>query len=350
MQFSLAGLSHKKAPLETRESLAAVGVEGALAAFKREGCGEAVVLSTCNRFEVYLAGNGTARTPAWTLQLLEKLCGRPLGAHAYQHSGPDAVRHLLEVAAGLDSLVVGETEILGQVKTAYEVARAQGMTGKAANVLFQRAIYVGKRVRSDTEIAVGQTSVASVAVELAGSIFGSLKQSQVLILGAGAMAELAGRHFLSRKAATVTVANRTLERGRELAERLHSRCVAWEAFPDELQRADVVLCSTGSPIPVVTREMVARALEGRRGRSLFLIDIAMPRDVEEGVHGLEQVYLYRLEDLESIVAENLKSRAGEIAKARALVQEKAEELARWIDSVGAGKEISLRHASEGSPA
>ena len=231
-------------------------MEGALAAFKREGCGEAVVLHL-QPFRGLSGGKRTARTPAWTLQLLEKLCGRPLGAHAYQHSGPDAVRHLLEVAAGLDSLVVGETEILGQVKTAYEVARAQGMTGKAANVLFQRAIYVGKRVRSDTEIAVGQTSVASVAVELAGSIFGSLKQSQVLILGAGAMAELAGRHFLSRKAATVTVANRTLERGRELAERLHSRCVAWEAFPDELQRADVVLCSTGSPIPVVTREMVA---------------------------------------------------------------------------------------------
>lgn len=352
MEFSLAGFSHKNAPLEIREILARLNAAETLDALRGEGCSEAVVLSTCNRFEVYLCGPAGSPGASWAVQFLENRCGRSLGGHAYLRSGAAAVGHLLEVAAGLDSLVVGESEILGQVKGAYEAARSRGMTGKGANVLFQRALFVGKLVRSETGIAVGQTSVASVAVELAGSIFASLRDCRVLVLGAGAMAELAARHFQSRKAARVTIANRTRDRGRELARLLNAQSIPWEEFPDELSRADVVLCSTGSDRPVVTREMAENASALRRGRSLFLIDIAMPRDVEEGVHGLEQVYLYRLEDLEGIVADNLRSRGGEIERARALVGEKASELSRWIESLASDRELSLRHspAPQGEPA
>lgn len=344
MKLVLVGFSHKNAPMKLRERLALLPARGVYEGLLREGCAEAVVLSTCNRFELYMPANGDAeQRAAAALSLLEGLSGIPLASHVCVHEGERAVRHLFEVASGLDSLVVGETEILGQVKTAYESAKAAGMTGKYSNVLFQRALHVGKRVRSDTAIAVGQTSVASVAVQLAESIFGGLGESSVLILGAGNMAELTARHLLSKKVARLLIANRTWERAKALAERFEALPLAWERFPEALSHADILIASTGSERPVLTREMVASAMRGRGGRSLFLIDIAMPRDVEEEVHGLDHVYLYRLEDLETIVAENLKSRGSEVERARQLVLEKAEEFCSWERSVESGREISLRH-------
>jgi glutamyl-tRNA reductase len=312
---------------------------------REEGCAEAVLLSTCNRFELYLAGeDGKTRPPSWAVAFLERETGVSLSAHAYLKAGPTAVSHLFEVAAGLDSLVVGETEILGQVKTAYENAVAARMTGKQTNVLFQRALYVGKKVRNDTAIAVGQTSVASVAVQLAETIFGSLAKSEVLVLGAGAMAELTARHLMSKKVSRLCISNRTWERAAGLAGQLKADAVPWEKFPSHLAQADIVVCSTGAPSAVIDRAMVEKAVVERGGRSLFLIDIAMPRDVDESVHGVEHVYLYRLNDLEAIVADNMKNRGDEIARARALARDKADEFCAWARSVESGQELSLKHA------
>ncbi len=340
-RLSLVGLSHKNAALELREKLAVVPPQRVFEALKRNQVAEAVVLSTCNRFEVYARAGSEELLP-----VIEEFAGGKLGAQAYVLENGEVVRHLFEVSSGLDSLVVGETEILGQVKAAYELAKAAGMTDKRSNVLFQRALYTGKKVRSETAIAVGQTSVASVAVELAESIFGSLAKSEVLILGAGAMAELTARHLLSKKVSKLTIANRTWERGSELARRLSAAALPWERFEAELANVDIVIASTGSDKPVVRREAVEAAMARRAGRSLFFIDIAMPRDVEEGVHSLEHVYSYRLEDLETIAARNMASRGKEVESARALARAKAAELWRWYEALSSGQEISLKHSDK----
>ncbi len=340
----MAGLSHKSAPLIVREALARIGAGRVLEALKDSGTGQGVVLSTCNRFEVYtVRGPDGAGAPPRVL--LEDLSGLGLKPHLYVRAGAEAVRHLFEVASGLDSLVVGETEILGQVREAYETAQARGMTGKATNVLFQRALYVGKIVRAETSIAEGQTSAAAVAVQMAQRVFGELRERAVLILGAGDVAESLVRHLKSLKVDSIRVCNRTLGRARELCGR-HGlpEPLAWEQFPSSLDAVDILIASTGSPAPVVTREAVAAGLGRRRGRSLFVIDLAVPRDVEEGVHGLENVYVYRLEDLEAIVNETLQARAAEFGRARSLVGERAREFWAWAESVAEGREISLRHS------
>jgi glutamyl-tRNA reductase len=337
----LVGVSYKNGALAEREVLAALPPQRVHEALRAEGVKEAVVLSTCNRFEIYLVDE---RDEDWANGVFKQVAGTDLKESLYFRRDAAAVEHLFSVAAGLDSLVVGESEILGQVKSAYEQAKAASMTGKRTNVLFQRALYTGKKVRNDTSIAVGPTSVAAVAVQLAESIFGPLQKSEVLILGAGAMAELTARHLLSKKVAKLTIANRTWERGKALADGLGASAVAWPEFERALTEADIVIASTGSDKPVLRREAVAAAMESRGGRSLFLIDIAMPRDVEETVHGLEHVYLYRLEDLETIVAGNLAGRGGEVARAGTLARAKAAELWSWLESLAAGKEISLRHS------
>jgi len=255
-----------------------------------------------------------------------------------------AVSHLFSVAAGLDSLVLGENEILGQVKTAYETAFAAGATGKLTNILFQRALFVGKKVRGETGISAGQLSVSSVAVALAERIFGSLKESSVLMLGAGQMALRAARHLLSAKVARLHIANRTFARGRELAGQFQAEAVRWEDFPRLLRSVDVVLTSTGATEPVLTRAMASSAMAARRGRSLFLIDIAMPRDVEDAAGDLDHVYLYTLKDLQGIVDENMGQRRQEISAAQALVGRVTEEFASWLTDTVAGKQVTLRHA------
>jgi glutamyl-tRNA reductase len=339
------GWSHRAAEAAAREALAAVPVERVLAELKSCGVPEAVAISTCNRFELYAASTAAAPPSREALLcVLRSLAGAEIAAQAEVRADAQAVVHLFSVAAGMDSLVVGETEILGQVKTAYEAAKSAGLTGKPLNVLFQRALYVGKRVRNETGIASGSSSVPSVAVQLAESIFGRLEGKSALILGAGAMAELAAKHLVARGAGRLAVANRTWERAYALAARFHGEAVKWDSIAEALVDADVLIASTGAPTAVVTRAMVAAALRRRGGRSLFLIDIAMPRDIEESVHELDGVYLYRLEDLESIVAKNMSQRAGAIATARAIVEAKAAEFDAWARSLSTGREISLRHA------
>lgn len=332
--------SHRAKASAAREALAAVPVERVLSELKSRGVGEAAALSTCNRFELY----AVASTPGTLIGALEELAGAPLAEHVESREDEAAVGHLFAVASGLDSIVVGETEILGQVKTGYEAAKTAGMTGKRLNVLFQRALYVGKKVRTETAIAAGSASVPSVAVQLAETIFGRLEGKTALILGAGAMAELSAKHLAARGAKGLTVANRTWERAYALAARYQGEAVRWEDFPRELERADIVIGSTGAPNAVLTRELVAAAVRRRGGRSLFVIDIAMPRDVEESVNELDGVYLYRLEDLEAIVAKNMASRADCVAAARRVVETKAAEFGAWARSLATGKEMSLKHS------
>jgi glutamyl-tRNA reductase len=215
------------------------------------------------------------------LGLLSHLTDSSITNEVEAREDAEAVRHLFSVAAGLDSLVIGESEILGQVKTAYEQAKSCGLTGKRLNVLFQRALYVGKKVRSETGIASGSMSVPSVAVQLAETIFGKLEGKSALVLGAGAMAELAAKHLVARGIESLRVANRTWQRAYALAARFQGDTCPWEDFPTALIHADVVISSTGAPQAVITRPMVVEAMEHRAGRSLFLIDIAMPRDIEQ---------------------------------------------------------------------
>jgi len=345
MKLVTLSWSHRAKVSAAREALACVPVERVLQELKARGFSEAVAVSTCNRFEVYVAGHAHETLVAAKLvECLEELAGAALGEHAETREDAAAVGHLFNVASGLDSIVVGETEILGQVKTGYETAKTAGMTGKRLNVLFQRALFVGKKVRTETPVAIGSASVPSVAVQLAETIFGRLEGKTALILGAGAMAELSAKHLAARGVTKLVVANRTWDRAYQLAARYQGEAVRWEDFGAELERADVVIASTGSPKVVLTRDIVQDAVRRRGGRSLFLIDIAMPRDIEESVHAIDGVYLYRLEDLEAIVAKNMASRAEAVAAARRIIDAKSAEFVAWADSLSTGRELSLKHS------
>lgn len=345
VSLCVVGLNHQTCPVALRERLAALGQAAAREALATRGWREVVVLGTCNRFEVYVASRRPfAETISELAAFLDHHAGAAVSPFLYQHAGAEAARHLFNVASGLDSLVPGECEILSQVKAAYETALESGTTGKLTNVLFQRALFVGKAVRSRTGISLGQVSAASVAVDLARRIFGDLSKSRVLVLGAGEMAERAARHLLSAGVAGLHIANRTWERAASLAESLRADPVRWEAFPRLLSKVDIVVASTGAAEPVLTRAMVAEAMSQRGGRSLFLIDIAMPRDVEPGVESLDGAYLYALSDLSSLAAENTERRRGEFAAAASLLDAASSDFAAWLDSVRSGREISLRHS------
>jgi glutamyl-tRNA reductase len=349
-RFFLVGLSHKTAPVEWREKLAIP--EARVVPFLKSVIGsavsEVVVLSTCNRVELYAVGREDA--PPYLRQALTTLEGNvplPEGdirpSAFYSYSDGEAVGHLFRVAAGLDSLVVGESEILGQMKRAYETARLAGTTGKLTNVIFQRALYLGKLIRTSTALTEGPTSVAGLAVTLAGRIFGNLEESRVLIVGAGKMAELSARYFLSQKISTLTVINRTFEKAEELARRFEGRAAPFERLPHELTCADIVISSAGSSEPILSSPTVARVMKERRNRSLFLIDIAVPRSIDAAVHRLDNVYLYNIDDLESLVAQSLVSRRSEIEKAEALVDEKRREFHLWYKAWQEGQSIALQH-------
>jgi glutamyl-tRNA reductase len=345
-EFVLLGISHKTASVECRERLSVP--EHALPAFLRrlsQGgvLSEAVVISTCNRMEVYAAAS-SPDARAFLEQELARLYGdTSVSSSFYFHRQEGALRHLFRVAAGLDSLVIGESEILGQVKRSYELALKEKCTGKLTNVVFQRALFIGKKVRTDTSLTEGPTSVAAAAVALAQRIFGDLKDNRVLIVGAGQMAELAARHIISQKVGGLCVVNRTFEKAEELARRFQGTAAPFERLLPELKTADVVICSTGSPEAILRHEDVADVMELRRGRPLFLIDIAVPRDVDPKVHTLEGVYLYNIDDLESIVKENTNRHRGEIQKAEFLVGQKTEEFSKWYRAWEQGENVSLRH-------
>jgi glutamyl-tRNA reductase len=329
------GATHHRAPLAVREKLslapeAAAGLHADFAAL--EGLREFAVLSTCNRIEFY----GVATHPDVAARVTAAFCARQRFDLAeferirLDLRGREAVRHLVEVSAGLDSQMLGETEIFGQVKEAYAAAQSKRTTGPVLNRIFQKGFQAAKHVRTTTAITEGQVSVANVAVDLALNIFGSLAETRILLLGAGEIGEKTARAFQSRGAATITVASRRLERAMELATVLGASALPFEQREARLGEFDVVVCATSAPDVVVTRDATRAAMHRRPARPLFFIDQALPRDVDPAVADIQNVFLYNLDDLAKIAEENRAAREAEIAKCRAIVAEKADALWRQV--------------------
>ncbi len=337
MRLFAVGLSHRTAPVELRESVdfARKGIEAALADLAARGVGrELVVLSTCNRAEIYAVGDtdATADHVGRFFSEYHEVPDAVVREHLYVHRGPEAARHLFRVAAGLDSLVVGEPQILGQVKSAYAVASDGQFTAALTNRLFHSAFTVGKRVRSETGLGEGAVSVSYAAIALAKKIFGDLKGRAVLILGAGEMAKLTGIHLQSQHVRQITIASRTLQTAQTLAARLDGIAVPWERVDQALSAADIVVTATGASEPILTPGRVEDVMRHRRNRPLFVIDIALPRDVEAAVGGLDQVFLYNIDDLRTIVQENLARRGAELARAEAIIEQEVAKYAAWMQS------------------
>ena len=336
----VVGLSHKTAPLEVRERLAVPrdGLPDLLARLlEAPGVAEAVVLSTCNRVEVYVAGRAgheLDRVSASVAHVLAGLGGDGAAAFLGQNHGRPALEHLFRVAASLDSLVVGEPQILGQLKDAIEIAQGCKTVGRTLSAVMRSAVIVGKRVRTETAIGAGQVSISSVAVDTAREIFGDLRGQSVLLVGAGEMAESAAK-LLVRDGAELSVVNRSPERARALAADVGGTPRAWSELGARLGESAVVISSTASTDHVITQPMVKAARKARRGRPLFLIDIAVPRDVDPSAGDLDGVFLYTIDDLSAIVARSLGDRVAEAAQAEQIVQEEAARFERKVaeDSV-----------------
>ena len=337
MRLFAIGLSHRTAPVELRElvDFTRGGLESALAALASRGVGrELVVLSTCNRAEIYAVGDtdATAEAVGQFFSEYHDIEHSQMAEHLYVHRGAEAARHLFRVAAGLDSLVVGEPQILGQVKAAYGTASDGQFTAALTNRLFHTAFTVGKRVRAETGIGEGAVSVSYAAIALAKKIFGDLTGRSVLILGAGEMAKLTGIHLQSQQVKQITIASRTLLSAESLAARLGGIAVRWQDMEAALAAADIVVTATGAAEPVLTRARVEEVMRPRRNRPLFIIDIAVPRDVESSTGTLDQVFLYNIDDLRAIVQENLARRGGALARAEGIVDEEVARFTAWMQS------------------
>jgi glutamyl-tRNA reductase len=337
MPLLAVGISHRTAPVELREAVdfGRLGLEAALTAFAARGVSpEAVVLSTCNRAEIYAVVDSDAAVDEIHRFFADYHGIEPafLADHLYQHRGTEAARHLFRVAAGLDSLVVGEPQILGQVKAAYTASSELRSTGTVTHRLFHSAFAVGKRVRTETGLAEGAVSVSYAAIELAKKIFGDLSGRTVLILGAGEMAELTGVHLRAQQVNKITIVSRTLASAEALARQLNGHALPWHDLPGALAAADIIVTATGASHPVLTKPAVEDAMRNRRHRPLFVIDIALPRDVEPSVGDLEQVFLYHMDDLQGIVSENLARRSTELASAEAIVDQEVARFAAWLQS------------------
>ena len=332
MHVVVVGLSHHSSPVTVRErfAFAEAKVPAALQMIRESGIAEEVViLSTCNRVEIYAA---TPLEPRRAFAELQEFLVRmhdyrePLTDELYKAGEPESIEHLFKVASGLDSMVLGETEILGQLKKAYEVALHHRHTGTRLNKAFQRAFNVAKQIRTETNIQRGSVSVASVAVELAEKIFDSLKQRQVMVIGAGETSEKAARALLSRGAHSVIVSNRSHDRAVALAAELGGRAVHFEEWAREFANIDIVISSTSAPHYVLDRVKLEPLMKLRRNRPLLLIDIAVPRDIEPEVNFMEDVYLYNIDDLQAIASDYLRQRKEEIARCEAIIREKARGL------------------------
>jgi len=342
MKLTLAGVSHHRAPIELRERVA-LDLDACRALADRLE-GEAVVLSTCNRTELYLVREEHADDEA--VDALAQLAGDradDLAAALYRLRDEAAALHLFRVAAGLDSLVPGEGEILGQVRAAFEA----GTAGPFLDRLFRQALHTGKRVRMETAINESPASVPSAAAALAQQVFGDLAGHRVLLLGAGKISESAARNLRTRGAEIAVVANRTLEHGEDLARKLGARALALDAVASELERADVIVSATSASEFVLSRESVAAALRARKGRPLLLLDLAVPRDLDPAINELDGCFLYDVDDLEAVVTETLSGRRGEAARAEQLVAGEADRFREWQASLDIVPTIaSLRALAE----
>jgi glutamyl-tRNA reductase len=325
VNLTLVGLSHHATPLAMRERAFVPVAQASELSRRLAVAGEAVCLSTCNRTELYLVGGEAEERGLAVLAEISHLPEDELRTVVYRLTDEAAALHLFRVAAGLDSMVPGEGEILGQVRTAFE----GGAAGPVLDRLFRQALHAGKKVRAETAIAESPASVSSAAAALAQQVFGRLEGCRVLLVGAGHVAELAARGLAARGAQIAFVANRARDRGEALAGRFGGQGIGLEEVPQRLQEADVVVSSTGAGGWTLGRAEVEGALRLRRRRPLFLIDLAVPRDLDPAIHELEACYLYDLDDLEAVVADSLTGRRREAARAEAIVSEEAERFREW---------------------
>lgn len=332
MGILVMGLNHRTAPVAIRERLAfaEARVPAALQLLRETRVAdEAVILSTCNRVEIYVA---TGLPPDLAFADLEEFLCRchdyrdPLTDHLYRYVEPQSVEHLFRVACGLDSMVLGETEILGQLKQAYELARSRGFTGPRLNRAFQKAFHVAKQIRTETLIQRGSTSVANVAVELAERLFSSLRHCTVLVIGAGDTSEKVARALVSRGAGQLWVTNRTFDRAEALAAALGGRAIRFEDWPAAFPQIDIVISSTASPTCLLDRPRLEAWMRHRPRRPLLLIDIAVPRDIDPEVNQLDDVYLYNVDDLQTIADDYVRQRQAEVAHCEAVIREKVRAL------------------------
>ena len=345
-QLLALGISHKTAPVALRERLAfseAQAGEFARDLTATSEVREAVVISTCNRTEVYLVVGDPVRAESDVLGLLARRAGiRPteLAETIYSPRNCDAARQLYRVTAGLESMIVGEAEIQGQVRRAHESAMRAGCTGPLSNRLFAAALTTGKRVRSETAIGASRVSIPSVAVDLALSVLGQLEDRHVVIIGAGETSELTARALADRGAGTIFVANRHADRALSLAQRFGGSVVGLDGLPDQLLLADIVVSSTSSPHQIVGCEELELVMRERTGRPLLLIDIAVPRDIDPDCRELQGVSLYDIDDLQAVVARNLNTRADEAPRALEIVEEEIQRFARWLGQLDALPTVS----------
>lgn len=339
MEIVLIGLSHKTAPVEIREKLCVPQgnvqeVLGRLAVLP--GFREGLILSTCNRLEVLAVEEWGEEGNARVQDLLAKMAGmgqEELRPYLYNRRGEEAVRHLFRVASSLDSMVLGEPQILGQVKEAYSQAVKNKLSGPILNKLFHRSFSVAKRVRTETKIASQAVSVSFAAVELARKILGNLDDKRALLVGAGEMSELAARHLISQGVREILVTNRTFSRAAELAQEYKGKAVPFEDFPRQLKEVDIILSSTGSTHYIIRKEQLTEVIRARKNRPMFFIDIAVPRDVDPKINEIDNVYVYDIDDLQGIVESNKGERKKEGEKAEAIVDQGVQAFNRWLRSL-----------------
>jgi glutamyl-tRNA reductase len=348
MSIILVGLNHKTAPVEVRERLAFTDeacTETLQSLVDGELISEGLIVSTCNRVEVLAAtrgvngDEGAARISSF-LSETRRLPDNFLGKHLYTHANEEAVRHMFRVASSLDSMVVGEPQVLGQVRRAYSNAVTAGTAGRVLHRLVHHALHVAKRVRTETGIAASAVSISFTAVELGRKIFGSLKGTTVLVIGAGEMAELAAQHLASAGAARILVTNRTTETAEQLAQKIKGTALDFTTLPAHLAEADIIICSTASGGYVVTEEMAREALSARRQRPAFFIDISVPRNVDPAVGKLDNLFVFDVDDLEAVVASNIREREREAERAELIVESEVMQFQQALRSLDLGPTVA----------
>jgi glutamyl-tRNA reductase len=338
MPLITLGINHKTAPLELRERLAFTPqtLPEALSSLKKLGAvEEASILSTCNRTELYCVTSSDIDQEIihWFSQF-HGLEVDQIKEHLYLHKHEETIRHAMEVASGLDSMVLGEPQIAGQMKEAYALANKNGTIGQLLGKLFQRAFAVSKQVRTDTDIGSSPVSVAFAAVSLAKQIFGDLKQTTVLLVGAGETIELATRHLHSQGVGNIIIANRSVERAQTLADEFNGQAISLQHISEHLYRSDIVISSTASPLPIIGKGTVERALKQRKHQPIFMVDLAVPRDIEPEVNELDDIYLYSVDDLQSVIEENMENRQQAAQQAIEIIDVQVQHFLEWQRSLG----------------
>ncbi len=341
----MVGVNHSTAPLDVREKLHITEetTPVLLGELKRAGAEEAVVLSTCNRTEIYVSAESPEAAIRAVNDTLEKNLGITaewLHHYAYTLSFEEAYRHLFLVASGLDSMVVGEPQILGQVKDAYKQAAQSGTTGQLFEKVFNRAFQTAKRVRTETRIGYNPVSISSMAVELARKIFGEITQKKILVIGAGEMCEIALKNFKKVGVQEIFITNRTFQKAQLLAEEIVGTPSPFEEIPELLLKVDMVLSSTGADKPIIDKDLVLTVMKRRKQRPLFFIDIAVPRDVEPEVNKIDNVYLYDIDDLKGLSQSHLSDRLQESERAHAIVEEETRKFETWLQQLELGPVIT----------